>query len=401
MKDVQQSEARAFPREKNFLFQVFYTVPLFIGGMLVSVTLKAQSWNGSDAPNQLWQAVACSADGQKMVAAVNDGGIYTSTNGGTKWTITSAPLTNWFAVASSANGNRLVAAVNYYIGYSPIYLSTDGGLTWNPTTAPSYGLNWRSLASSGDGKVLAAASYGYIYVSTNYGSTWIKTSAASHQWTGIAMSGNGSSIAACIAGTSGTGVYVSTNFGGTWNLGGAPTTNSWQSIAVSADGSQIIAVAWQKPIYRSSDGGVTWNSINPYSDSFVSVACTGVTSGGLYVYKNSGSNELFFSYPAVYWRAVASSADGGRLAGVVQNGGIYTVTPSSINPFLSFVHTGNQTAVFWTIPSKPFQLVQNSDLNTTNWNSTSAVPTLMSNNFAYQVMLDTTQAANYFRLKAN
>ncbi|MGO8676363.1 MAG: hypothetical protein ACLQVX_10895 [Limisphaerales bacterium] len=41
------------------------------------------------------------------------------------WTLTSAPLTNWSCVASSADGTKLVAAVNGGL----IYASTNSGAT--------------------------------------------------------------------------------------------------------------------------------------------------------------------------------------------------------------------------------------------------------------------------------
>src|SRR6185295_16834214 len=61
------------------------------------------------------------------------------------WTQTGAPVTNWSAVATSADGARLLAAVSGGL----IYTSTNSGATWTATTAP--GMNWSALASSADG----------------------------------------------------------------------------------------------------------------------------------------------------------------------------------------------------------------------------------------------------------
>ena len=71
---------------------------------------------------------------------------------GQDWVLTSAPSTNWSCVASSADGSKLVAAVDGGL----IYTSTNSGGTWVPTTAPSNA--WASVACSADGsKVIAAA----------------------------------------------------------------------------------------------------------------------------------------------------------------------------------------------------------------------------------------------------
>ena len=69
----------------------------------------AQSWTPTTSPSEFWQSIASSADGTKLVAAVIEGSIYTSTNSGITWTLTGAPTNRWAGVASSADGTRLVA----------------------------------------------------------------------------------------------------------------------------------------------------------------------------------------------------------------------------------------------------------------------------------------------------
>src|SRR5438874_1898424 len=73
---------------------------------------RAQSWAQTSAPVTNWSAIACSADGRKVVAAVYGGPIYSSTDSGATWASTTAPVTNWQALVSSAEGRRLVAAVD-------------------------------------------------------------------------------------------------------------------------------------------------------------------------------------------------------------------------------------------------------------------------------------------------
>jgi photosystem II stability/assembly factor-like uncharacterized protein len=73
------------------------------------------------------------------------------------WTQTTAPTNYWNSIAASADGNKLVATV--YGG--GIYSSTDSGTTWKPTGAPS-GMPWKTVASSADGtKLIAAGFYKY------------------------------------------------------------------------------------------------------------------------------------------------------------------------------------------------------------------------------------------------
>ena len=66
-------------------------------------------WAASET-NHTWQCVASSADGTKLVAAIQGGQIYTSTNAGVTWTAQNSGNHAWQCVASSADGTKLVAA---------------------------------------------------------------------------------------------------------------------------------------------------------------------------------------------------------------------------------------------------------------------------------------------------
>jgi photosystem II stability/assembly factor-like uncharacterized protein len=95
-----------------------------------------------------------------LVAVVDGGYIYTSTDSGASWT-QHGPSQSWISVASSADGKNLVAAND---SENAIYTSADAGLTW---TQQGTFQNWSSVASSADGtKLVAVVNGGYIYTST-------------------------------------------------------------------------------------------------------------------------------------------------------------------------------------------------------------------------------------------
>ena len=81
------------------------------------------TWTARDSA-RAWGAVASSADGTKLVAAVHRGQIYTSTDSGVTWTARDSAR-NWYAVASSADGTKLVAAEDG----GQIYTSTSTSVT--------------------------------------------------------------------------------------------------------------------------------------------------------------------------------------------------------------------------------------------------------------------------------
>lgn len=121
----------------------------------------AQTWiQASELTNLLWTSVASSANGSNLVAASTTG-IFISSDSGMTWVSNNLAAQ---AVASSADGTKLTAVQNY----GGIYVSTNSGVTWQPTTAPNS--QWDSVASSADGTKLAAACF-YIYTSSNSGAT--------------------------------------------------------------------------------------------------------------------------------------------------------------------------------------------------------------------------------------
>ena len=133
------------------------------------------------------------------------------------------------------------------------------------------------------------------------GQAWTQTRAPITNWTSIASSANGSKLVA-VAGQKRYDVqvgpiYFSTNFGTTWLQADAPITN-WTSVAISADGTKVVAAANGTGIYTSPDGGANW---------------TPTTA------------------PVAPWYAIASSADGSMLLAAV--GGIgFPYGPSAAGP---------------------------------------------------------------------
>jgi hypothetical protein len=300
------------------------------GASLATTSLRGQGfvWLQSSAPTASWQAVASSADGRKLAAVVQYGGIYTSTNAGGTWKQTSAPSTSsWQAVASSADGTNLVALVLH----GGIYCSTNAGLAWTASSAPT--TNWEAVASSADGINLVAAVYaGGIYCSTNAGFTWRQTSAPTMNWQSVASSADGSTLAAAVyAG----GVYCSTNAGLAWTLTSAPAT-SWQSITSSADGSRLAAAAYNVGIYTSTNSGLTWRTTSTAAQGWASITASadgsrlaaGAYGGGLYTSTNSGVTWTSAGAPTANWLSVASAADGTILAAAAYGSRLWTaVTP--------------------------------------------------------------------------
>lgn len=376
----------------------------------------AQTWVQTSAPSTNWSGVAMSADGKRLVAVASPGGIFISTNSGVAWTqATNAPVTlpsspftpfQWSSVASSADGKKLVAASDSraFAAAFPgwVYISTNSGVGWIQSSAPGGVVNWRSTASSADGKKLAAANNygGNIYTSTNSGANWISNSAPATGWSGIASSTDGMKLTAVVYGG---GIHTSTNLGAAWVSNNAPNKN-WAGVAASADGKKLTAIVYGGGIYTSADSGTVWTQTTAPAKNWTSVASSidgsklaaAVRGGGIYLSTNSGTVWTQTSAPGTNWTSVASSADGSKLIGAVAGGGIYSsASPSA--PLLNLTSSSNRLTFSWTVPATNFVVQQSSNL--ISWANVTNTPALNFTNLQNEVMLTPSNRSSFYRLK--
>lgn len=254
-----------------------------------------------------WFAVTSSADGEKLAAVVQNGGIYTSSNGGVNWTARPSGVQVWRAITSSTDGSRLAAIQQS----GRIHTSADSGLTW---TAQDVVRNWYGIASSADGMKLAAVVQdGLIYTSTDAGVSWTPR-ASVRTWRAIASSADGTRLVAVVEDGR---IYTSSDSGATWTP--RESSRRWYYVSSSADGLHLAAVARDGLIYVSRDGGLNWSP------------------------RDSNRN----------WRSIASSADGSRLIAAENGGRLYT---SAITPAQTLTYQASATGSGSSIDSFTFQV---------------------------------------------
>jgi len=254
-------------------------------------------------PNYI--SVASSADGTRVVAAVEEGDsgfIYTSADSGATWARrTGAGDHNWTAVASSSDGVTLLAAASSEGSPSALCVSKDSGATWTEQPVESLDL-WSAVACSADGTLLIAVdNAGTIARSVDSGKTWSSRVVSGFCWTAVALSSDGTRIV--ISDFYGY-FYTSADSGATWTTQADDGTQEWQALASSSDGTRLVAADYGRfsdqggYIYTSGDSGATW---------------TVRTSAG----KRS-------------WVALASSSDGTRLVAADDGSRIYVSGDSGV-----------------------------------------------------------------------
>lgn len=240
------------------------------------------NWTPGNSTPGVWIWSDVSDNGALIVAVKFGGGMYTSADQGVTWTrVTSDPLVYdpagraFESVTVSHNGLRIAAVIQD----GPIVLSNDGGATWTAGTLPDLPSNrwWRGIDGSADGSVLVAASHnGEVYVSSDAGATWAAVTVAvgtpatavTETWYRVKMSDDGNTIALAAntfggsLGAPGTGIYVSHDRGATWTRG-LSLTADYSCLAMSADGGSIAATlsdlnATPGQVLLSDDGGASF-----------------------------------------------------------------------------------------------------------------------------------------------
>jgi len=311
-----------------------FLAPLALVSFLPVLTFAgtAYVWQQRSIPNPLY-SVALVGDGTEVIggAAANSSSgdyIYTSTNGGATWTArTGSGQHFWVAIVASTDGSKIAALDGTWPTYT-LYISTNGGTTWTPNSVSGVQDPGRTgIAMSSSGTEIAVAETGttysftppgggYIYISTNDGASWAPaTAAGQHYWYSVAMSANGNDL---IAADGGDGyLYLSTNGGASWTPLAGAGQHYWYSVAMSADGSKIVAADYGQGyggyLYVSTNGGSSW---------------TAETS--------LGQRD---------WDSVAISSDGSTIA----------ATSYGTNPNYAgdYVYVSNNSGSTWTAESPP------------------------------------------------
>jgi hypothetical protein len=279
--------------------------------------------------------VASSSTGKNLAALClgTITGIYVSTNFGVTWN---------FSINIGGGGARTIAVsgdgktiLGCAYDQSRLYLSTNFGTSWTSIVTATPGCNWGGV--SYDGSILIATTWeSGIRISTDSGKNWnINNTMGSHQWScSVVFSSDSSRI---IAGTP-SSLYISTNLGNTWTQRQPDTSRRWSNVACSSDGTKILAASGTT-IYRSTDGGETWIKRNTNvggtglacsSDGTFVISCKNTN----YIYISTDSGETWSTKVTNItrkWSSVACSSDGNKLVASVDDGNIWTSSPSPVD----------------------------------------------------------------------
>jgi len=118
----------------------------------------------------------------------------------------------------------------------------------------------------------------------------------------------------------------------------------------------------------------------------------------IYISTDAGGSWLATAAPDRNWQAVASSADGSKLAAVASGGEIVTLQ-TTLAPLLNITRSDTHILLSWTVPSTDFVLQENSDLTSTKWNDVTNKPTLNLSRLQDEVTVTPRTSGRFYRLK--
>lgn len=137
-----------------------YALTGFSTGKIYTSDDSGVTWTErATAGTRAWSRIRCSADGLTIIACVDGsvaaqvGGVYVSTDGGDTWVEKFGSELAFRDIACSADGQTIVAApFNNFL-----YVSTDGGDTWVPQDEPR---PWQLVCCNSAGDKMAAFATG-------------------------------------------------------------------------------------------------------------------------------------------------------------------------------------------------------------------------------------------------
>lgn len=191
----------------------------------------------------------CFADDGVALAATVDAGVLRSSDGGWSWTEANFGLPSWHVLALAwTDGETVVAATAAGLARSP-----NEGRAWRLIEAAPAG-EYGALARLASGEVLAAPAEGPPLRSAGTLAQWSEVPGLPDAIRVSAMHVTGDRI---VLGSENAGLLRSTNDGETWSQ-----VSTVGVLCLAADERQMW-LGTADGVWRSTDGGTTWDSIAP------------------------------------------------------------------------------------------------------------------------------------------
>ncbi len=258
---------------------VYAGATVFVPGMVRGVTFKSvdagSTWailrNGLNvgdvdfqSPPPVTDFAFDPADPLTVYAALQQSGVFKSTDAGESWSGTNRGLSAGGFVNRVAV-DRFSPAVVYAATPAGVFKSEDGGVSWRPASSGlAFPFVVSLLADAGrPSTVLAGTLGGGVYETTDAGSSWFPANNGLTEPDVRALAQAPATPRRIYAGAGNGRVFRSEDGGETWTGGSLGVAADVVSLAVApGDPARVYAATSGAGVFRSNDGGATWTAIN-------------------------------------------------------------------------------------------------------------------------------------------
>lgn len=204
-----------------------------------------------DTSRTTMDARAIAGTATEQYAGLWGAGMRRSLSGGQTWANVSNGLQNQTVNTILLDNGRLMAGC-----LGAVSASTDHGDHWQSLGTGLAGRFVHTLFKSGSGLFVGTDSG--VYAWSEADSTWGLRSTGLPPWEVLSLVNDGPTL---YAGTNGRGVYRSSDGGMSWEGTNGPLTEQSTVAVLLNDGHRIIAGTWSG-VFVSRDGGSSWDSVN-------------------------------------------------------------------------------------------------------------------------------------------
>ncbi len=247
-----------------------------------------------------------------VVYAGTNRGVFRSDDGAATWVsastgVTTDPFGNSYVYSLATTSSQSVIYAGTLLG---IFKSRDGGRTWQEKatglrvgTIPS--VETLAVDPADAGVVYAGAAYQglspTVFKTEDGGDSWIPLTVGLSQGPVSSIAIDPQDHRRVYVATRGQGIFASPDSGRTWSpVGQGVVESNISAVAAAGGSSTVYAAGLRDAFYRSTDGGITWETADgsigsrgptwlaPQPGSPFSIWLA--SSGGLYFSSNGGSN---------------------------------------------------------------------------------------------------------------
>jgi len=227
-------------------------------------------------------------DDDTYVYAATFGAVYRLEKGETSWI--SLPEING-AHSLAVSGSTIVAGLDG----GGVYRSTDHGMSWSVWVSGLHNQSAVYALAVNGGDLFAGTDRG-VYLSTDHGANWTPRNSGMDNLLVLCMLIKGSNI---FAGTMGGGIYRSENYGISWSPvnSGLKNESVWVNSLAAISDTLFAGTWWADGVYRSIDNGDNWIITNTglgnpdvNTLAVVDTMLIAGTFGGIYHTEDKGDN---------------------------------------------------------------------------------------------------------------